>query len=397
MNITKKELLLLGIFITAVVPSIFNLGFEATKVIWFILITLFLAYYLKDRSILKLSKIKILSIIFFTILSVTSFFGVDPQISILGAYPYYQGFITYIFLGVFAYLISISKFGLKDFSRPAIISSLVVSLIALIEFTILTFTDISISNYSGRAISTFGQSNFYAGFLVIALPFIALEDKKSWLKYLCLGLASAAVLVSFSKGAIFILYLQAVFFLIHKALPKYNSLLKFSAVAIVTAIIAGGYIMTNNILEGTYYYQGRLEGMKDLSSENRSIILPLMGEVAKTRPLLGFGLENIDLATKFFFQGINFNTNSNPTYLTLKDMKIDRSHNYFLDLVITSGVFSALIWLLLILFLFYKSKSSAAMVLSLGSFFVFSMIHNLSIVHLIQFWLLVGLIDKSSD
>lgn len=118
------------------------------------------------------------------------------------------------------------------------------------------------------------------------------------------------------------------------------------------------------------------------SPERRYYIWPVMVELTKENFFRGVGLENIDVAWSNFFKKINWNSNRisgdyNPFIYSLKNLNVDRAHNYFLDLLLFSGVIGFLGYIGLIGVVLRKIKSKV-------------LLSSL----LMYFWLLVGLIDK---
>ena len=96
-----------------------------------------------------------------------------------------------------------------------------------------------------------------------------------------------------------------------------------------------------------------------------------------------------------YFKGVNFNVTTNPTYHSLKDLSVDRSHNYILDLLFFSGIFGLISWLVLIGLVLKRAKG--IILTSFLVYLVWIQFQNQSIVHLLYFWLFVGLIDKDME
>lgn len=380
---------------TALWIPVFGLGFETAKVVVFIILVL--VYIVLNGVALKVcSYIKILSLVFFLLLLVTSFLGINPQSSFFGVEGYYQGLITYFFLIIFSFLVSQSRIGLNEWGRYISLGCFAVSVVSIFQFLLLSVLGINIANYSGRVVSTFGQPNFYAGFLVTCLPFLidSLREKKNLFSLLVFLFTIASIFISFSKGAILILAFLSIFYLLGFINEKSANLSKLALTVLIGIFLLLVFLTISRPFINLYY-PGRVGGLIGLSSESRVLIWPVMVEIIKRDPVAGYGLENIDLAFGNFFQSVNFNTNSNPTYLTLKDMRVDRSHNYIMDLMLFGGVGTALIWIILCFSLVYKLRHNQTLLLSLVAVLMFSQIHNQSIVQLIMFWFLVGLSDKA--
>ena len=135
------------------------------------------------------------------------------------------------------------------------------------------------------------------------------------------------------------------------------------------------------------------------SAEKRFYIWPVIWEIVNQRPFLGYGLENISLAYSQYFE-INkhpfFEENLQPSsvLIRLKDLGVDRTHNFFLDILMSSGLLGFLTFGALIITLIKKAQSWTVLS-SLLVYLIWSQFQNQSIVQLIYFWLLVGLIDRT--
>lgn len=128
--------------------------------------------------------------------------------------------------------------------------------------------------------------------------------------------------------------------------------------------------------------------------EKRLIFTPTLLKIAENSLLLGYGLENIDPVYQQYFQGIDFNTLNDPLPHTLKNLQIDRSHSYLLDLMLFSGIVGVGVYLVLVLTLVLRVRSQSLLT-GLSIYLIWTQFHNQSIVHLIYFWWMVGLISKA--
>jgi hypothetical protein len=109
---------------------------------------------------------------------------------------------------------------------------------------------------------------------------------------------------------------------------------------------------------------------------------------------LGYGIDSINVLYKGQFSGFKPELkNYPPLYFNLMNLTIDRSHNYFLDLLIFSGVLGLMTYIYL-LYLLFKSKVPAFLKIFLALYIIWVQFQVQSIVHLMLFWLVVGTIDN---
>lgn len=90
------------------------------------------------------------------------------------------------------------------------------------------------------------------------------------------------------------------------------------------------------------------------------------------------------------------NLNINPVLISLKDLNIDRTHNYILDLLLFSGIFGVISYLMLVFLLLKKTKQRTLLV-GLITYLIWVQFQNQSIVQLIYFWMLIGLVDSENN
>lgn len=368
-----RFILLLIIFLIPIITPFQNFGYEKSKILFFIfLISLsgFLwIWFLHQQKIkLRWSAIKIISLIFIIILLLTSIFGIDPISSLAGKEPYFQGWIVYFYLWLFSLMISTIKISPSILIKVLGLSSVLVSFVAL--------------QHVG---STFGQPNFYSGFLLLTLPFI---PRKGWWLFV-IGLSMIAIFLSGSRIAIIILLLILIWWFLIKLKNYY----KFFLIPIIVLVLLFFLLTMQQVLQTIY--------QQEVSSpERRYYIWPVMEEITKENFFRGIGLENIDVSWSNFFKKINWNSNRisgdyNPFIYSLKDLNVDRSHNSLLDVLLFSGVIGLLGYISLIGVMFKKIRSKI-LFSSLLIYLVWTQFQNQSIVHLMYFWLLVGLIDQNS-
>lgn len=404
-------LLLLIIFITPLITPFLNFGFEQAKVVvfsYFVDITaiIFLFYLIKNRSKVnfKFSQINYFALNFLLILFLTSLLGLDPLTSFFGTSPYYQGFLLYFNLFIFSILIYLSKLNLRQISIALISSSLLISLLAIWQFIQLHLLGKLIPTYAGRVVSTFGQPNFYAGFLLLILPSLLNLLKELKGKSLILGrflvvILYIGILISNSRVSFIISSVFIVFWFLSFLSIKIKKIVFLAlATSIVLSLIISLVLSTGLIYKEIFEPKTSLWLINN-SPEKRVNIWPLALKIYLQKPLTGYGLENIDLAfSDYFKKNKHFlfeeNLHTNPALFTLKDLNINSTHNYILDLGLYSGILGILAYLLIVS-LMLKNLKYKYLLISLLTYLIWAQFQNQSVVQLMFFWMLMGLsIDK---
>ena len=410
-----KLLLSLTVFLTPLLGATQNIGYEQTKILFFILsISLMGFLWMLQKPEIKLTKVTKAAGIFILSLILTSFLGMDFKASFLGNPPYLQGLAVYCYLFLFSLMVSFFKIKLNYYVFSLTASGLVVSTLAIEDWILKNLFSFAVPNYAGRVVSTFGQPNFYAGFLLLTLPFCYLLFKhpEKKLRYLSIlsGLAAIiGIFVSYSRSAI----LLALFLLILGLIDQLKIKLKLGLVIfgvgalLISTVIA---LKFSSGLVGIEFTKPVITNYSDqtkFSVEKRVYIWPQILKIVLEKPITGYGLDNINLSFNNYFKKYNHqifeeNLNIQPVLISLKDLNLDRTHNYMLDLLMFSGGLGLVSWLILVFMLFKKlvqthnGHSKFVVLTGLLTYLVWVQFQNQSIVHLIYFWLLVGFIDSNS-
>lgn len=408
-----NKLLLAFIFILPLISAYQGFGYEQIKVLFFILsISLISFVWLLQKPILKLSEIGKTAAVFILILFLTSLGGLDFKTSFLGSPPYFQGLLIYCYLFLFYLIIKNFQIKFKYYCLSLVAAALIVSLRAIEDWTLLNIFNMDIPNYAGRVVSSFGQPNFYAGFLLLTLPFsyYLYKTYRGKLSYFGLftGFVSiAGIFVSFSRAALGLLMVLVFFWLLGK-LSKF----KLEIVGIIGIVIAASVFISLKYSTGLPYQELVLVQDKQWILENapekRIYIWSASLKLALNKPLTGYGLENINHGFQDYFKKnkhtlFEENLKIEPALISLKDLNIDRTHNYILDLALFSGIPGVVSWGLLVFLLLKKILSlditleNDALLLGFLTYLIWVQFQNQSIVQLIYFWFLTGAIDKDID
>lgn len=404
-----EALVLLFIFLVPLIGTASNFGFEQSKILFFIFSISLIGLLWLGKG-LKWSKIQVAGAVFIVILLLTSLVGVNLKASLLGSEPYFQGWVVYVFLWLFALIVATLEIKFERWVYILTSSSVLVAILAIRDWVSLNIFHQQILAYAGRVVSTFGQPNFYSGFLLLALPFSYFLFKTAKGKGRYFGFASGLVsligiLVSYSRSTI----LLALMLLL---LGLMNELrIKFKVGIIIGVVVLGSIalaLVVSSGLVGNEVSRPILTANPDLTKESvekRVYIWPQVLKIAWQKPLTGYGLENIGQAVFGYFEDnkhslFEENLKVSPVLLSLKELNIDRSHNYLLDLLLFSGILGLLGWLGLVGVLFqnlrqkYNGRTKNVLLVSLITYLVWVQFQNQSIVHLVYFWLMVGLMDQ---
>lgn len=408
--ILLKYLLLLTVFLTPLLGANSRFGYEQIKVLFFILsISLIGFLWLAGKPELKWSLVKVASLIFVFVLLVSSILGYDLRQSLLGVDPYFQGWLIYAYLALLSLLAASNKIGFRNYAFVSVLSASLVAITAIRQWVEVDLFNLPIPTYAGRVVSTFGQPNFYAGFLLLTLPFsyFLFRSKDSKLSVLGWGsglISLIGILVSSSRSTILMALLLLIIALIAQLRIKFKVGLVVLGVVFISVFLALRFssgIVGNEISRPI---TNRNPDLTKESVEKRAYIWPESLKIIWQRPFTGYGLENIGQAFDRYFKEnkhslFEENLNIWPVLLSLKELNIDRSHNYVLDLLIFSGIPGLLIWIVLAGLLFWKLKQwpdiheKVILQVSLINYLIWIQFQNQSIVHLIYFWLLIGLIN----
>lgn len=406
-NLTKG--LLLGtLLILPLLGATNNFGYEHFKILFFILSISLIGFVWRGKQFEWTLISKALGA-FILILLVTSIIGVDHKSSLLGSQPYFQGWIIYSYLFLFYLMVKTFKIEIKQYAVVLSLSASLVSFWAIKDWVLLNILGQHISTYAGRVVSTFGQPNFYAGFLLLTLPFSYSLFRAKNKRLQVLGWVSGMVLligimVSYSRSTIFMALILIILGLVDQ--------LKIKKFLIgVFAVLTVAVFLSVNLSSGFVwkeFFQPATISNPDLtreSVEKRAYIWPVAWQLVLQKPVLGYGLENISQSFSNYFiknKHVLFeeNLNISPVLISLKDLNIDRTHNYILDLLLFSGILGLSVWVIIVILLIKKLKTQLnnryknILLISLITYLVWIQFQNQSIVHLLYFWLLVGLIDN---
>ncbi len=318
----------------------------------------------------------ILLALFFVWVVITSLIGVNITLSFWGSYFRFQGLISMIaYLAIFlaGTMVLQDVVWQKRFSLAVIFSSLFVSVFSVVEFVMLwVFGDNTQLLYANRVISTFGQPNFFAAFLVQALPFYWFMRRQAIIGIIMIVLG---ILSSLSRSALVGLVFLTTFW----SVGRIRVFVALLAVILVSLLLIDTFLP--QVISGEIRrYQFDLQNK--WTAENRTLILKRALELTYIKPLTGFGIENFSY---IFPQVIR------PNDFGLNDIIVDSSHNMLVDLAVGTGYIGVGLFLIFILRLGYlgtgQGKFAQACLFSAASYILIHQFSIVSVVPTTLFWL----------
>ncbi len=333
-------------------------GFEGPKIFWFqrwveLLVVLYVLA--KPKG-----KFPYLLLAYFFWNLVTSYFGIDFKTSFYGLFWRGQG------LWLLAHYLALALVVPAIFSGRAVAVS--AGLVAGYEIWTLvakSLFDWPVFLYLGRPVGSFSQPDFLAGFLAICLPFVFYV--REWWRWGLVVLISAGIFLTGSKGAV----LAVAGAVVILGLVRYRK-------KVLGIILAAG-VMVSAVY---WFFNIPLTSNETISRQR----IYGRGLLAVTqRPILGYGLENYELAVA----GIDYPFKIRPEY----DAVVDKAHNETLEILVSSGIVGLGIWLVIVfgtLRRFVKKRQYVFLV-ALLVFLIKAQTNVVSTMEYALFWILVGL------
>lgn len=408
------ELTYLGIVF--LIPIYFNFffssndPFESGKMIIFrslIFVLLFLSVWKisflqnkKEILVAVFKKYFFIPVILLLYMALSLIWSFNWSWSLFGSSFRQMSFINEVFFFLFLFLLFINLILSNNKGRAyrnlfisVSLSALLVSIYAVLQYfgvDFLIWQEPAV--ITKRAMSTLGQPNFLASFLLLAIPFtfyLILSENKKYVKVLLLlnlALQLMALLFTGSRGA------WVGFFISLLTLPfLFKKSRRFSFISLATVFVIFVFLFLGNNV-----FSQRFKSAFDLSrgsSSVRTFLYHNSLEAIKDRPW-GFGLENQREALIPFYQADLAKNNK-------VNVVFDRAHNWFLDILLTLGVFGLLIylWFFSRIFLVIKrnlvlkdGKLFICLFISLLSYFVSLMFNFATVVTVIYSLIIIAII-----
>lgn len=351
----------------------------------------------------------------FVFLIFSLIFSVDLYSSWFGSYARQEGVLSWLFYGLWTLLLIVrlsleseenKLIKINSFLKIVSISGLLVSVYAIFQiigWDFITWSEPA--NITGRAVSSLGQPNYLACYLVLILPFSAylfsiskkIFSHVSWASIFIFEII--ALIATGSRAALFIFLAVSIAWLIwflaqKNILSRQKILLIFISSLVIVAIFLSFLVVIN---------KDRFEELSNFKRGSAAVRLDLWSNGIKAvslKPLFGYGLENQGEAYLPYYKVSDALYSRPNTYN-------DRAHNLILDILLTSGVVGLIFFVYFLYLVFsnlFKSltdnkwKTLSLFIIWSLVVYLASLLFNFSVtVTNIYFWLIVALAFLVTD
>lgn len=322
---------------------------------------------------------------------VTSTMGVDGYKSVVGNFYRADGLVTLFHLITFGLIVGLVEVKVPEekYSWVVSISTVVLSCwVVVYAFLYNWFGREDVSIWGGPIGVSFGQPNFLAGYLLATLPVVAYRWQKAnevWRWFWMFGMVVVQVALYAAQARAGILGI-GIFWL---------GFLYLARIRQVTSrvILVGIFIWVVGM--GFWgWHESQLTS--NVSFESRWRIVNKLWLGIQEQPWLGYGVANIDYA---------FESRPWPIEV-MHDVKVDKAHNVFLEVLVASGVIGLMAFLILVLRVgmkiiqsIYKDNSleitwSKTLLLVACMYFIHAQTNVTSVAQEVMWWSVVGMVMK---
>ncbi len=366
---------------------------------------------IRFKDIVQKDRINISLFIYFILLAASVYAAENKVFAIIGVPGRWEGLVTitlYMFLFITARLYLVPDEGLF---KIILVTAIIVSIYGILQT--MNFDpfprDVLRENWSSRAFSTMGNPNFLGSYIVLIIPtsiYFYIINKN------ITGLTAYAILFycllsTGTRGAWLgtITSIMA-FAAIHYMYFRYSKgeFTRYIILIVITMLLLALY---NFYTEGAFI--DRFLSIKrdadefltkgdraDYSGANRGFIWKRVAELIKKRPLTGYGIENLGEAFKKYYTQDMIELWNEVRYL-------DKAHNEYLHIAVTSGIPSLLVYLTFISQIILKGLfrlkncKTALLILSSVIGYMTAAFFNISVVSVAYvYWIFLGLLAGSN-
>lgn len=366
---------------------------------------------IRFKDIVQKDRINISLFIYFILLAASVYAAENKVFAIIGVPGRWEGLVTitlYMFLFITARLYLVPDEGLF---KIILVTAIIVSIYGILQT--MNFDpfprDVLRENWSKRAFSTMGNPNFLGSYIVLIIPtsIYFYIIKKNITGLTAYAILFYCLLSTGTRGAWLgtIASIMA-FAAIHYMYFRYSKgeFTRYIILLVITILLLALY---NFNTEGAFI--DRFLSIKrdadefltngdraDYSGANRGFIWKRVAELIKKRPLTGYGIENLGEAFKKYYTKDMIELWNEVRYL-------DKAHNEYLHIAVTSGIPSLLVYLTFISQIILKGLfrlkncKTALLILSSVIGYMTAAFFNISVVSVAYvYWIFLGLLAGSN-
>jgi putative inorganic carbon (HCO3(-)) transporter len=344
-----------------------------------------------------------LSIVYLSLVLLSSIFAHDPLLAFAGATNYggrFEGFAT---ISIYVILFYASRNYLVVTKRKLIwaLSFLsLVSLYALVQY--YQFDPLVIyKNYRPMIFSTIGNQNFLGSLMVMlcSLSFGLSVYYKKWYYFLFLIFFFSALLASQTRGcwiALGIVIIGYVTFVIIFDKTKFLGLL-LALFVMVGAAFTLNFTKKNTLSKRTKSISTEIKMKDEYGGSGRLKIWEITWGVIKGHPVLGTGPENLKPVLKAEYK------KELNAYYRMKGVTIDKAHNEYLHIAVVTGIPSLLTYLSILVIIFWRNitqvkRDKTKLIVAFAVFaYLAQAFSNISVIAVAPlFWILLGYFSRKT-
>ncbi|HQO95448.1 MAG TPA: O-antigen ligase family protein [Sedimentibacter sp.] len=366
---------------------------------------------IRFKDIVQKDRINISLFIYFILLAASVYAAENKVFAIIGVPGRWEGLVTitlYMFLFITARLYLVPDEGLF---KIILVTAIIVSIYGILQT--MNFDpfprDVLRENWSSRAFSTMGNPNFLGSYIVLIIPtsiyfyiinknitgltayailfycLLSTGTRGAWLGTIASIMAFAAIhymYFRYSKGEFTRYIILLVITILLLALYNFNTEGAFIDRFLSIARDANEFLTKGD--------------RADYSGANRGFIWKRVAELIKKRPLTGYGIENLGEAFKKYYTQDMIELWNEVRYL-------DKAHNEYLHIAVTSGIPSLLVYLTFISQIILKGLfrlkncKTALLILSSVIGYMTAAFFNISVVSVAYvYWIFLGLLAGSN-
>lgn len=382
----------------------------------FILLFSFLIIYLfnlkKIGNIIENDWINKSLLLYLFLLIFSTFYADNVTLAIFGSIGRLEGIITItMYMGLFLIARYCPKLNDKFFFI-VLASAMIISIYGISQYFGFDpfIRDVIRTNWGYRSFSTMGNPNFLGSYLVLVIPisiyfFIIKKQKVGLILYMILlycllststrgsWLGTIASIISFISLHFFFCKIR------RDEFNRYVTLFIFSIIIVMLFNFQTGGELLNRFLSITNDAKTLLANGEnsDYTGAHRGFIWKRVIELIKNRPMFGYGIENLGIAFEKYYS-------QDMIELWGNIINVDRAHNEYLHISVTSGIPSLIAYLSFVILIlrngFLKLKYDKYMLLLMSSVigYIVAAFFNVSVVSVAYiYWISLGLIASNTN